>query len=253
MLSDANEGLSLLEGAQHSMLYVRNTSELYKMMELANKAATCTYSSSDLAVFDGEFQQYKNKYAARLVNNKLSGSKIFNSGNLVINKGQKTIVVDLMPRDANRLGLSSDDISTKEGANTALNHLDIAITNMTHWIQESDENVKINKSFSETKINENKYFDSARLYFKTNAGTETTLQDIEAVRNEILNMLTQIQGIAVKAASDKTTPAERADLATTFQAYLAEINWVVYTARFSYIRPFGRGLEVLSTLIFMLV
>lgn len=248
VLHDANDGLSLLEDAQYSMLSINNSKELSKMIELANKAASCTYASSDLAVFDAKFQQYKNKYAAKLADNRLAGAKIFNSGNLIINKGQKSVVVDLMPRDTSRLGIASDNISTIESAKTAINHLDIAITNMTHWIQESNEKININKSFSDAKSKENKYFNSAQLYFKTYIGTETTLQDIEGVRNEIINMLIQIQTMAIQAASDKTTPAERADLATQFSALSSEINRVVYTATFSYIRPFdGSQLDIHET------
>jgi flagellin len=128
---NANDGISMLqtfEGAMGTM-----DEALVRMKQLAEQAATGSYSSAQRAIMNSEFSEM----AAEI--NRIAGGTSFN-GNMLLNSASATIAIqfgsattdkiDVTGSDmtSSALGLSTANISTVASANAALATLATAIT-----------------------------------------------------------------------------------------------------------------------------
>lgn len=248
VLTDPSDGMAILEAAQDGMLSMNNSDIIKKMIDLAVKASTGTYSNEQLQKFDAEFQQDKQKYAALLSKQTLGGSLIFNQGSFSIVKNNIKYVIDLAPKNTAALGISSDNLQSIDSAKTAINHVTAAINNITHWIPQGAENNSASAITKKVNTQTNNYFDSSVLYIKSPAGAETALQSIEMVRNRLSNLLTQMASLASQATSESISQETRENLNIAFSDYLSEIDRVVAWASFANIKAFdGSTLVVHDT------
>lgn len=221
-LTDATDGLTMLKSVQSAMLAAENMIP-QQMFDLASKAASQTYSPSQLQEMNQKFQEYKKKYAEKLAGIQVTGPMIFDHGNFIFTKDNKKIVIDLAPKDPEALGISDDNLLSVASAKTAVNHLEIASINVDNWLQGVGTDKSIKKS-----MNSNIYFNYYSLNLKTDASVESILQSLEACRNDISSQLVQLTALAVKATSDTITPDERSNLDVQFQDLINELGRVVH-------------------------
>ncbi|MHC4645709.1 MAG: flagellin N-terminal helical domain-containing protein [Planctomycetota bacterium] len=126
---NAQDGISLLQVAEGGMQTIDNL--LVRMKQLAEQAATGTYSSSQRAIMDNEFDELSSEIE------RISGAANFNgvsmlnsaSGTVSVVFGGATDLVTVNMQDMTRSGLGIDalNIGSEASALAALTTLDTAI------------------------------------------------------------------------------------------------------------------------------
>ena len=127
---NANDGISMLQTMEGAMAVIDTA--LIRMKELAEQAATGSYSAEQRRIMDNEFQQMASEI------DRIAGSTDFNSVKLLNATGAsaaatihfgvgQSITVDSVDVQASALGLSSASIATAGAAQSALSAVTTAI------------------------------------------------------------------------------------------------------------------------------
>lgn len=239
VLTDPYDGIAILEAAQDVLLSIYSE-DFKQMYDIAQKAASGTYSREQLDRFDIKFQKLFTKmlFHTRAIN----GLPLFNRGNFSFVKNNIKYVIDLSPKNTAALGLSDDNLLSVDSAKTAVNHVNAAIDNLKHWIpQEAENNSVIAHTDTEIAKNSNaqtgNYFDSYKLYFKTE--DETALKSIDDARNQLINLLTEMVTVSSQATSESISQLDRKGLDMEFHEQMQFIDYTVASATFSLPRAFG--------------
>ena len=140
---NGNDGISLIQTAQSAMTDSLNI--LQRMRELADQGSSGTYSSTDLANLDTEFQALNNEI------NRVANSVNFNGISLLDNStgsvsiqvgtgntANDSLTINLTNTTTGSLGINiaSLDVLTNADAKTALGTLDTAIQTVTTGLAE---------------------------------------------------------------------------------------------------------------------
>lgn len=246
VLTGPNEGMTMLEAAQDAMLVIYND-DYKKMLDIAAKAASGCYTREQLDKFDIKFQKLKHKMSDSIYKQTLGEPILFNQGNFSIVKNNNKYVIDLSPKNTAALGLSDDNLLEIDSAKTAANHINAAIDNLNHWLPEDskDNSIVVHTKKSNTinsHMQTDNYFDSYKLYIKTPLYSEFMLKTIKNVRNQLLNLLSEMALYASRAASDVSTPADRMASDTAFRGHKYEIDDIVNSATFSNIEAYNENM-----------
>ena len=125
---NANDGISMLQTMEGAMAVIDNA--LIRMKELAEQAATGSYSGEQRRIMDNEFQQMADEIT------RIANSTEFNSINMLNSAGgsttihfgvNQTITVNNVDVTASALGLSSVSINSPGNAQSALTAVTTAI------------------------------------------------------------------------------------------------------------------------------
>ncbi len=127
---NAQDGISMLQTMEGAMAVIDNN--LIRMKELAEQAATGSYSSAQRTIMNNEFGQMAAEIDRIAGDTKFNGIAMLNNTNTVsIHVGSST-TIDITGSDLRTATLGVDtgtlDISTAAGAATALTALTTAIT-----------------------------------------------------------------------------------------------------------------------------
>ncbi len=130
---NAQDGISLLQTAEGGMQNIDNL--LVRMKQLAEQAATGTYSSAQRSIMDSEFDVLAAEITRIAGSAKFNGTSLLNSatGTVSVNFGASTdtITVNMKNMTASGLSISTLNINTAASAQAALTTLDTAIGTAT--------------------------------------------------------------------------------------------------------------------------
>jgi len=130
---NAQDGISLLQTAEGGMQNIDNL--LVRMKQLAEQAATGTYSSAQRSIMDSEFDVLAAEITRIAGSAKFNGTSLLNSatGTIAVNFGASTdtITVNMKDMTASGLGISTLNINTAASAQAALTTMDTAIGTAT--------------------------------------------------------------------------------------------------------------------------
>jgi len=135
--TNSSQATSILQTADGGASNISDI--LARMKSLASESASGTTTDSSRAYINSEFSQLSSEIdsiasGTRYSNQSLlDGSSVFASGVSVLvgSSSTDTITVTLSSLKASALGVSTLDVSTQAGANTALTTLDTAINNVS--------------------------------------------------------------------------------------------------------------------------
>jgi len=127
---NAQDGISMLQTMEGAMATIDDA--LVRMKQLAEQAATGSYSSAQRAIMDSEFDEMANEIERIATSTEFNGIKMLNSatGSVSIHFGDSTdyISVDTTDMTKSGLGIDSLNIDTAASAKAALATLDTAIS-----------------------------------------------------------------------------------------------------------------------------
>lgn len=131
---NGNDGISLVQTAQGAMSQTLNI--LQRMREIASQASTGTYSSTDLANLDTEFQVLMSEVDRVQAVSTFNGISVLNGGSLSIQVGENStsndrLTITLTDTDTTTLTITGGDVTSNANAQTALDDLDTAIESIT--------------------------------------------------------------------------------------------------------------------------
>jgi len=130
---NAQDGISLLQTAEGGMQNIDNL--LVRMKQLAEQAATGTYSSAQRSIMDSEFDVLAAEITRIAGSAKFNGTSLLNSatGTIAVNFGASTdtITVNMKDMTASGLSISTLNINTAASAQAALTTMDTAIGTAT--------------------------------------------------------------------------------------------------------------------------
>jgi len=130
---NAQDGISLLQTAEGGMQNIDNL--LVRMKQLAEQAATGTYSSAQRSIMDTEFDELALEIERIAGSAKFNGTSLLNSatGTISVNFGASSdqITVNMKNMTKAGLGISTASIGTAASAQAALTTLDTAIGTAT--------------------------------------------------------------------------------------------------------------------------
>jgi flagellin len=125
---NAQDGVSLLQTMEGAMQVIDNL--LVRMQQLAEQAATGSYSSAQRSIMNNEFTEMANEIERIATATDFNGIKMLdNSATVSIHFGGTTDKIDITGSSMTKtgLGISALTISTDSAARTALTTLDSAI------------------------------------------------------------------------------------------------------------------------------
>ena len=127
---NAQDGISMLQTMEGAMATIDNA--LIRMKQLAEQAATGSYSSAQRTIMNSEFGEMANEIERIAGATKFNGIKMLDSasGSISIHFGSLTDKIDVSTTDMTKSGLSIDalTIATAASAKAALATLDSAIS-----------------------------------------------------------------------------------------------------------------------------
>ena len=130
---NAQDGISLLQTAEGGMQNIDNL--LVRMKQLAEQAATGTYSSSQRSIMNSEFDELSAEITRISGSAKFNGTSLLNSatGSIAVNFGSSSDSITVHMKNVSATGLSVDslNIGTAASAQAALTTLDTAIGTAT--------------------------------------------------------------------------------------------------------------------------
>jgi len=130
---NAQDGISMVQTAEGAMQTIDNL--LVRMKQLAEQAATGTYSSAQRALMDSEFDELANEIERIAGSAKFNGISLLNSAtgtvSIVFGNSSDTITINKTDMTKSGLGIDSLNIDTAESASAALSVLDTAISTAT--------------------------------------------------------------------------------------------------------------------------
>jgi len=130
---NAQDGISLLQTAEGGMQTIDNL--LVRMKQLAEQAATGTYSSAQRSLMDSEFDELANEIERIAGSAKFNGTTLLNSAtgtvSIVFGSSSDSITVSMTDVTKTGLGIDSLSIDSVDNAQSALSRLDSAITAAT--------------------------------------------------------------------------------------------------------------------------
>ena len=130
---NAQDGISLLQTTEGAMQTIDDL--LVRMKQLAEQAATGTYSDAQRTIMDGEFDELANEIERIAGAEQFNGISMLNSatGSISIVFGGSSDTISLDKTDMTKSGLSIDalNIDSAASASAALTTLDTAISNAT--------------------------------------------------------------------------------------------------------------------------
>jgi len=126
---NAQDGISLLQVAEGGMQTINDL--IVRMKQLAEQAATGTYSSAQRTIMDSEFDELSSEIERISASAKFNNISMLNSatGNVAVVFGSSTdtITIDMKNMTKAGLGISTLNIDTAASAMAALTTLDTAI------------------------------------------------------------------------------------------------------------------------------
>ncbi len=126
---NAQDGISLLQVAEGGMQTINNL--IVRMTQLAEQAATGTYSSAQRTIMDGEFDELSSEIERISASAKFNNISMLNSasGSISVFFGSSTDTIAIDMKDMTKTGLSIDALSIDSAASAqaALTTLDTAI------------------------------------------------------------------------------------------------------------------------------
>ena len=125
---NAQDGISMLQTMEGALATIDTA--LVRMKQLAEQAATGTYSSAQRAIMDSEFDEMANEIERIATSADFNGIKMLdNSATRSIQFGDATDKIDVAGSDVTKSGLGIDalNIDTAASASAALSTLDTAI------------------------------------------------------------------------------------------------------------------------------
>jgi len=130
---NAQDGISMLQTAEGGMQTIDNL--LVRMKQLAEQAATGTYSSAQRAIMDNEFDELANEIERIAGAAEFNGISMLNSASgsvsIVFGDSSDSITIDMADMTKSGLGIDALNISTAASAQAALSTLDTAIGDAT--------------------------------------------------------------------------------------------------------------------------
>ncbi len=130
---NAQDGISLIQTAEGGMQNIDNL--LVRMKQLAEQAATGTYSSAQRSIMNSEFAELSAEITRIAGSAKFNGTSLLNSaaGSIAVNFGgtDDTITVSMKDVTATGLSINSLSVDTAANAQSALATLDTAIGSAT--------------------------------------------------------------------------------------------------------------------------
>ncbi len=126
---NAQDGISLLQVAEGGMQTINDL--IVRMKQLAEQAATGTYSSAQRTIMDSEFDELSSEIERISASAKFNNISMLNSatGNVAVVFGSSTdtITIDMKNMTKTGLGINALNIDTAASALAALTTLDTAI------------------------------------------------------------------------------------------------------------------------------
>jgi len=126
---NAQDGISLLQVAEGGMQTINDL--IVRMKQLAEQAATGTYSSAQRTIMDSEFDELSSEIERISASAKFNNISMLNSatGNVsvVFGSSTDTITIDMKNMTKTGLGINALNIDTAASAQAALTTLDTAI------------------------------------------------------------------------------------------------------------------------------
>lgn len=125
---NAQDGVSMLQTMEGALQTVDNL--IVRMQQLAEQAATGSYSSAQRLIMDNEFSEMASEITRIAGATDFNGIKMLdNSATVSVHFGGETDKIDIVGSklDASSLGISTLSITTAASARTALTQLDSAI------------------------------------------------------------------------------------------------------------------------------
>lgn len=142
---NAQDGISLLQTAEGGMQNIDNL--LVRMKQLAEQAATGTYTSDQRAIMDNEFGELGEEIDRIAGSAEFNGTSLLNSatGTISVNFGGSGDQISIDMKDVTQSGLGIDalTITSDTSAQAALATLDTAIGNATTY--RADFGAKMNR------------------------------------------------------------------------------------------------------------
>ena len=133
-INNANDGISLTQTADGALS--ESSSALQRMRELAVQSSNGIYNSTDRAAMNKEFSQLQSELGRISEQTTFNGQQILNgdfegASFQVGANGGETIEVSIGKVSQESLGLNGLDISTVDGAQTALDSIDNALSTIS--------------------------------------------------------------------------------------------------------------------------
>jgi len=126
---NAQDGISLLQVAEGGMQTINNL--IVRMKQLAEQAATGTYSSTQRTIMDNEFDELASEIERIAASAKFNNISMLNSatGSISVFFGSSTdtIAIDMKDMTQSGLGIDALNIDTAASAQAALTTIDTAI------------------------------------------------------------------------------------------------------------------------------
>jgi len=126
---NAQDGISMLQTMEGAMGTIDDA--LVRMKQLAEQAATGSYSSSQRAIMNSEFNEMANEIERIATSTEFNGIKMLNSAtgsvSIVFGDSTDTLSIDMTDMTKSGLGISTLSIDKAESAQPALATLDQAI------------------------------------------------------------------------------------------------------------------------------
>jgi flagellin len=131
---NGNDGISLLQTASGAMSQTLNI--LQRMREISSQAASGTYSASDLTNLDTEYQSLLGEVDRIASTTKFNGVSVLAAGTVDIQIGENNsandrLSITLTATDTTTLTINGGDVTSQANARTAMDTLNVAITNVT--------------------------------------------------------------------------------------------------------------------------
>ncbi len=130
---NAQDGISLLQTAEGGMQTIDNL--LVRMKQLAEQAATGTYTSDQLSIMDTEFDELAEEIERIAGSAKFNGTSLLDSAtgtvSVVFGTADDAITVNMKDMTKEGLGIDALSITSDDSAMTALSTLDTAIGTAT--------------------------------------------------------------------------------------------------------------------------
>ncbi len=125
---NAQDGVSLLQTMEGALQTIDDL--MVRMQQLAEQAATGSYSSAQRVIMDNEFTEMASEITRIATSTDFNGIKMLNnSATISVHFGGETDKIDITgsQMDASGLGIANLSITTAESARSALTTLDSAI------------------------------------------------------------------------------------------------------------------------------
>jgi len=127
---NAQDGISMLQTMEGAMGTIDDA--LVRMKQLAEQAATGSYSSAQRAIMNNEFDEMANEIERIATSTEFNGIKMLNSASgsvsIVFGDSTDTLAIDMTDMTKSGLGISTLSIDKAASAQTALTTLDTAIS-----------------------------------------------------------------------------------------------------------------------------